>query len=193
MTRSDRDKWDQRYADPKTYLHKSAHTLLKQYAPPAQPGIRALELACGLGHTAIWLAGQGYIVDAIDISFEALRRARTEMQRRHLTGVTFIAADLDDFPLPRFPYDLVYCFRFLDRDLFPAIRERVRPGGLVIYETLNIGHLDRVPTCDEARLLQLGELPTYFPGWLVIEARDDAYTSAFVGRKPTPGGQKPEE
>ncbi|MBN1563034.1 MAG: class I SAM-dependent methyltransferase [Anaerolineae bacterium] len=184
MSRHDRQKWDQRYADPSHQLGKRAHTLLQQFAPPAIPGCRALELACGLGYSALWLAEQGYTVDAIDISFEALRRAQTEKLRRHLTNLTFIAADLDHFPLPGYAYDLVYGFRFLDRRLFPIIRERVRPGGLVIYETLNVRQQERYPGRDPSHLLALGELPAHFPGWQIIAARDDRYTSAFVGRKP---------
>ena len=184
MSHFDREKWDQRYADSKDRLHHSAHALLKQVAPPAHPGCRALELACGLGHSAIWLAEQGYTVDAIDISFEALHRAHAEVLRRDLSGVTFIAADLDHFPLPCYAYDVVCGFRFLDRRLFPAIRERVRPGGLVIYETLNIRQQERYPGRDPAHLLELGELAAHFPGWRVVIARDDAYTSAFVGQKP---------
>lgn len=184
MADSDRARWDQRYADPHTGLGHAAHPLLVQYAPPPPPGGRALELACGLGHAALWLAEHGYTVDAIDISLTALRRARAEQTRRGLHGVTFIAADLDSFPLPRLAYDVVIVFRFLDRTLFPAIRARVRPGGLVIYETLNIRQRERVPTTRPEHMLHLGELPGYFAGWELLLARDDAHTSAVVARKP---------
>lgn len=184
MADSDRLRWDRRYADPHTKLGRAAHPLLVQYALPAPPGARALELACGLGQAALWLAEQGYTVHAIDISLAALRRARAEQLRRGVRGVTFIAADLDIFPLPRTTYDLVLVFRFLDRRLFPAIRERVRSGGLVIYETLNIRQQARMPaTCPE-HMLALGELPRYFAGWEVLLARDDDHTSAIVARKP---------
>ncbi len=155
-----------------------------QYAPPPRSGARALELACGLGRDALWLAERGYTVDAFDISFTALRQARAEMLRRGLHGVNFIQVDLDEFILPCRTYDLVIVFRFLDRRLFPAIRQRVRPGGLVIYETRNIRHAERHPEAPRAHMLALGELPRYFPGWEVLVARDDEYTSAFVGRKP---------
>jgi SAM-dependent methyltransferase len=120
-------------------------------------------------------------VDAIDISWEAVAQARAEMQRRGLRGVNFIQADLDHFPLPHYAYDLVIVFRFLDRALFPAIRSRVRPGGLVIYQTLNVR---RQPSVSADHMLQLGELPGYFPGWQVIEAGERGYFSTFVGRKP---------
>ncbi|RPI92330.1 MAG: class I SAM-dependent methyltransferase, partial [Chloroflexi bacterium] len=152
--------------------------------PLASPGARALELACGLGHNAIWLAEQGYTVDALDISLQGLRHACATMQRRGVRGVNFIAADLDHFALPVYAYDLLIVFRFLDRDLFPAIRSCVRPGGRVIYETLNVRHLERMPDCSPHHVLQLDELRRYFPDWIVLAASDEGMTSAIVAQKP---------
>ncbi len=183
MAPSDRERWDRRYASPNHRLNEGPHPLLVRHVEPGSAG-RVLELACGLGHNALWLAEQGYTVDALDISLAALRRGRANMVRRGLRGVNFIIADLDHFPLPRYAYDLVVVFRFLDRALFPAIRERVRPGGLVIYETFNVRQLERRPTFCPDHLLVPGELPSLFPGWDVLEAHDNGYTSAFVGRKP---------
>ena len=183
MAHSDRERWDRRYATPSDHLQKEANELLIRHVPPLTGG-RALELACGLGHNARWLAEHGYTVDAIDISLIALRRAHDDLRRRGISGVNFIVADLDHFPLPVFAYDLVCVFRFLDRRLFPAIRDRVRPGGLVIIQTLNTGQLARNPDCCADHMAQLGELPGYFPGWTILEARDDQYMSALVARKP---------
>jgi tellurite methyltransferase len=184
MAHTDRQRWDRRYATPGEHLKKEPNDVLIRHVPPPRPGARALELACGLGHNALWLAEQGYVVDAIDISLAALHSARAEMNRRGLSGVNFIVADLDHFALPVYAYDLVCVFRFLDRSLFPAIRERVRPGGLVITQTLNVRHLDRSPDCCVDHMLQLGELPRYFPGWTVLEADDGPYMSGIVARKP---------
>jgi tellurite methyltransferase len=185
MAYTDRERWDRRYHEPRRSLkHKRPNDLLVRFAPPPRPGIRALELACGLGHNALWLAAQGYTVDAIDISLTALRRARHEMLRRGLNGVNFIQADLDHFPLPDYAYDLVYVFRFLDRDLFPSIRERVRPGGIVIYSTLNVYQQSRRRMIAPEHILTPGELPRFFPGWDMLEAGDDDGRSHFAGRKP---------
>lgn len=183
MTRSDQQYWDNRYADLSRTRRTSPQPLLVRWAPAPVPGSRALELACGLGFNALWLAAAGYTVDAIDISQTALRRARAEMIARGVEGVNFIMADLDSFPLPCYAYDLVYVFRFLDRRLFPAIRERVRPGGIVIYATLNVCQRVR-PTCSPEHMIRLGELPGFFPGWDVLETSDDSELSFFVGRRP---------
>lgn len=181
MAQADRERWDERYAAPRARSKRGPNPLLLAYA---RPGSRALELACGLGHNALWLASTGCRVDAIDISLTALRRARAEMLARQISGVNFILADLDQFVLPRYAYDLVYVFRFLDRALFPAIRDRVRPGGMVIYQTFNIHLLKLRPTFREEHMLQPGELPGYFPGWTVLKATDEGELSTFVGLKP---------
>lgn len=184
MAQADRQRWDSRYAENEGDYSQGPTPLLVKYAPLAGPHSRALELACGLGRNALWLAEQGYRVDALDISLEALRQGQQEARRRGLAGIHFIAADLDDFPLPNQQYDLVVVFRFLDRRLFPAIRERVRPGGLAIYETLNVGHLQEHPETSRYYLLEWGELPHHFPGWTALHTRDGSRMSAFVGRKP---------
>lgn len=187
MSQHDRARWDARYADPCHKLTRGPNTLLQRYAPPVQASarpLRALELACGLGLNAVWLGEQGYTVHALDISLAALQQARNLTRRSNLHNVTFIQADLDTFPLPVGAYDLALVFRFLDRRLFPALCASVRPGGTVIYQTLNTGHLDRSPHTRPAHMLELGELPGHFPGWTVIDAEDGPYLSSFVGRKP---------
>ena len=184
MSRADRERWERRYAEPAAALTKGPHPLLTRWVPPAQPGQRALDLACGLGRDALWLAEQGYTVDALDISLTALRRARGEMLRRGLDNVNFIQADLDHFPLRRAAYDVTVVFRFLDRRLFPAIRASIRPGGLIVYQTFNTRQLALRPTFHEDHMLRLGELPGYFPGWHILTAADDGPESSLVAIKP---------
>ena len=187
MTRADRERWDERYANPISSLNKAPNSLLARYVPPAAPGQCALELACGLGHNALWLAEHGYRVEALDISLRALRHARTRAQGQGLHNITFIVADLDHFPLPRCVYDIVSVFRFLDRRLFPILVDRVRPGGMVIYQTLNVRFLEKHPTSNPAHMLQIDELPGYFPGWTVLHSHDGNQMSTYVGRKPLAG------
>ena len=60
MARSDRVRWEKRYTDANPALYKRVPGVLEDYVPPAEPGMRALELACGLGRSAMWLAEHGY-------------------------------------------------------------------------------------------------------------------------------------
>jgi len=184
MASSDRERWNRRYRDPIRKLRKDPQKLLVDHAPPVQPGSRALELACGLGFDAMWLAEQGYTVDAIDISINALRKARAGMLERGITGVNFIVADLDHGALPVYVYDLVYGFRFLDRSLFAALRDRVRPGGIVIYETLNTRWVEIRPETRQSHMLAKGELITFFSDWDVLHFDESTRMSGIVARKP---------
>ena len=106
------------------------------------------------------------------------------MLDRSVSGVNFVHADLDHCPLPAHPYDLVVVFRFLDRALFPKIRQRVRPGGTVIYHTVNVRNQRSHPAFSPHHMLQLGELPGYFPGWEVLEFTENGRYSAIAARKP---------
>lgn len=116
---------------------------------PVQNG-RALDLAMGNGRNAIHLAKQGYEVDGIDLSETAVRSAVASARSLGLS-INGIIADLDQFPLAPDRYDLICCFYYLARPLFPAMRKALRPGGKIIYQSV---------TTDECRFN-----PNFPKGW----------------------------
>ncbi|OFW71690.1 MAG: methyltransferase [Actinobacteria bacterium RBG_16_68_12] len=69
------------------------------------PG-RALDLACGEGRNAIWLAGLGWRVTAVDFSEVAIAKARTKAAE-HAVDVDFLCADLLEYEPEEGAYDLV--------------------------------------------------------------------------------------
>jgi tellurite methyltransferase len=99
------------------------------------PRGRALDLAMGNGRNAIYLAQQGYEVDGIDLSEEAVRRAIASARSLGLS-INGIIADLDQFPLAPDRYDLICCFYYLARPLFPSMKTALRPGGKIIYQSV---------------------------------------------------------
>ncbi|MFI2751994.1 class I SAM-dependent methyltransferase [Cellulomonas sp. P22] len=102
---------------------------------PIGPGTRVLELGCGPGRNAVWLAQQGAEVDALDLSDTALTWARERADEAGVS-VRFVQADIFAWPDGHEPYDVVYdsgCFHHLPphrrvsyRSLLEAM---VRPGG----------------------------------------------------------------
>ena len=84
----------------------------------------------------MWLASQGYLVDLVDVSRVALLRAQSEMGSRELRNVNLYQSDLDSYEIPADTYELVCVFRYLKRDMFPQLRQCVRSGGRIFYETL---------------------------------------------------------
>lgn len=100
------------------------------------PAGAALEIGCGTGTNAIWLARAGFDVVAVDLSPTAIAAARTKAEGA--PGVRFIAGDFLGGEAPAGPFDLVFdrgCFHVFDdaaeRALFVRrVAERLRPGGL---------------------------------------------------------------
>ena len=143
-----------------------------------------MDLACGRGQNAIWLASRGYRVLAVDISSVALRIAQTEADARELSHrIRFQAVDLDEWSLPPASFDLIVIFRFLDRRLFGSIREGLRPGGLLYYSTRHLGALARYPAANEAYLLRPGELRSAFSGWMTLHDEEGAEDAQLITRK----------
>lgn len=128
-------------------------------------GRRALDLAMGRGRHALVLAGSGFRTFGVDKKVDAVRDA---VARARAAGLVVLGwcADLETIALPRDAFDLVLVTRYLQRDLFSTIREVVRPGGVVIYETFTVHQrkLGFGPTSPE-HLLEPNELPGYFDGF----------------------------
>jgi SAM-dependent methyltransferase len=124
----DRIKWNEKYRRGGYLTDPSV--IVKDFFSLA-PGRTALDIAAGTGRNALFLAEQGFAVDAVDISDEGLAL----LAGRH-PAVRSICADLDSFDIPAGRYDLILNVLYLNRRLFPQIREGLRPGGLLIFETL---------------------------------------------------------
>jgi 2-polyprenyl-3-methyl-5-hydroxy-6-metoxy-1,4-benzoquinol methylase len=140
MASADRVHWDERYAGV-------GATPLHEVGPPrrfaAHDSVfptsgRALELACGGGRSAVWLASRGLEVWATDVSPVAIGLAR-DLARRGGVGhrCHFAVADLDDGIPPGPPVDVVVCNMFRDPRLDHSIVARLVPGGLLAVATLS--------------------------------------------------------
>ena len=113
----------------------------------------ALDIACGNGRNAKFLAQLGFDVDGIDISSVALEHPA------NIPHITPILADLDSFNLKTCHYDIVLDSFFLDRRLFPAIIKALKPQALLLFETFI--HIDSHKPKDD-RALYFGELEEVF-------------------------------
>lgn len=111
-------------------------------------------------------------VTAIDVDGEALALAKGEAQRRHLE-VQWVRADFDTFTVPPTSFDAAVVFNYLDRDRMSTIRDAIRPGGLLFYETFLVWQraYGWGPTRDE-HLLKPGELLQLAAPFEVIHARE---------------------
>ncbi len=191
MSAHDRVRWDKIYRERLKQPYPAPDPLLLNYTPHIA-GVnggdeeikkRALDVAAGFGQNGLWLAGQGYTTDIMEISRVALARARAEMARRNLRNVNLLQIDLDDIDLDEEQYDLICVFRYLKREVIPVIRAAIVPGGRIIYESFNINYLDIVPHFNTHFLLMPGELTELFKGWKVLHQSDESHISQLVAVK----------
>lgn len=151
---------------------------------------RALDVACGSGRDAVFLAMNGYEVDAIDILPDALLRAN-DLASRHSVQIRTIQQDFERQPsLPVGQYDLVVVFRYLQRSLMPALSKTLRPGGYLVYETFHARNRQTgaKPTNPD-HLLKTGELTSSFSELEILIAddafqRDGRFFSHVLARRP---------
>lgn len=183
MAQEDRDRWDAAHARK-----------VPEHAPPSPfvvenaallPAGRTLDLACGMGRHSRFLAGLGHQVVAVDISAPALRNADLSVS----PNVVPVLMDLDVAAFRRRSFDAIVNVSFLDRRLFVAIDEWLRPGGILLFETFladqaAIGHpRNPVFLLDRNELLErLGRryrVLRYREG-LVVERGQESYRAGVV-------------
>jgi SAM-dependent methyltransferase len=140
VTRKDQCRWDARYTDqaPPPGGAVEPPGVFAAYANEFPTSGRALDLACGQGLGAVWLARRGLEVWGLDISPVAIGHAR-DLARRAGVGdrCRFDVTDLDDGLPVGPPADVILCHRFRDRRLDQAIIERLAPGGLLAIAVLS--------------------------------------------------------
>ncbi|TFV60536.1 class I SAM-dependent methyltransferase [Mycobacterium sp. PS03-16] len=131
------DFWEQHYGARDRVWSGRVNARLAEIAGPLRPG-RALDLGCGEGGDAIWLAGHGWEVVAVDISATALQRAAEDARAAGVADrIDFQRHDLDvDFPAG--PFDLVSAQFFhspVDMDRTGVLRRAsdvIAPDGLLV-------------------------------------------------------------
>jgi dihydroneopterin aldolase len=107
------------------------------------PKGKVLDVAAGNGRHSLFLASQGYHVDAIDRDAQAMARLSAAGKARALSALTTKTMDFEQ-PAPFEPdmgkeaYDVIIVFFYLYRSLFPRLIEALKPGGILLYETFTI-------------------------------------------------------
>lgn len=186
--RADIERWDEKYRTGSHSIELKPDPLLGEMASLFEGGGLALDVACGMGQNAAWLAGKGYAVLGVDGSWEGLRQGRDSLGLDRLE-VTLVCADLDHFSVPAEAFDVITVFRYLNRPLFPVLAEALRPGGLLVYKTFNSNLTRERPTFNTHFLLRPGELAELLGGLDCLHTNDtpalDDRFSWWVGQRPS--------
>lgn len=188
MSEDDRRRWDERYASG-AGGEAGRPSWLDEFEDEIPQTGRALDVAAGVGRVALWLCRRGLHVTAVDISEVGLARAREAAGGLPLATQTL---DLEDDELPPGPFQVVSCFHYCQRELFPAMRERLAPGGVLVLEMLGIRNLERHPRPSARWLLGVNEALSLCAGLEIVSYREGwmsgRYEARVVARAPAGGG-----
>jgi SAM-dependent methyltransferase len=149
----------------------------------------ALDVACGRGRNAFWLAARGLAVDAIDRNPEAIAAVRQEAADRGL-AVTARVADLETSSSApaQSCYDLIVVVHYSHRPLLSRLFAALRPGGVLVYETFTRAQARRGKPTNPAFLLEPGELRVLTAGLVRLAEREGTFdgrdVASIVARKP---------
>jgi SAM-dependent methyltransferase len=143
----------------------------------------AVDIACGLGHQTLWLAGRGLDVVALDVSPVAIERLELAARAHGLAeAIDARVTDLDaGLPADPVRAEVVVCQRFRQPALYPQIVDHLAPGGLAIITVLSAAGAD-APGPFHA---PPGELTTAFAdaGIDILHAEEGAGTATVVFRR----------
>jgi len=156
----DKQRWNERYLE--NPMPQTVSPLLEKYIEHVNVG-QAIDVACGTGRNTHYLADLGFLIDAIDISDYALERVRES------STINKIDSDLDKYNLTPNKYDLIVNVNYLNRRLVSQMKDALRSGGVVIFETFIVAHGDfKLPTTNLDYLLRKNELLHSFIGLDII-------------------------
>jgi len=145
-----------------------------RFAPLIRVGGCVLDVACGGGRHARYLANLGLRVSAVDRDAEALRRLGG------VAGVTAQVSDLENGPWPYkdHQFDAIVVVNYLHRPLFPHLLTALAAGGVLIYETFACGNERYGRPSNPDFLLRHGELLDLARGRLRVLAYEDLFVEA---------------
>jgi tellurite methyltransferase len=181
-------EWDERYRACEQVFSEPA-PLVVETVEHLAPG-RAIDLACGAGRNALFLAAGGWQVTAVDGSPAAIEILKQRAAERDLR-IDARVADLEkgEFNLAPEAYDLVCDAYYLQRDMIPRMKSATRGGGIVIA----IVHIaDPGAKAGTSSLALSGELRRFFDNWTILLYREGTAgeschkhpVAEIVARKP---------
>ena len=126
--------WDERFREGEYPQNPEPSPVLDQYLSEIPDG-RALDVATGTGRNAVFLAAEGYEVDAVDQSREGLRITRENAASRGVESrVNLIQADIPAYGFPADTYNLISVSFYRVVDRLPDLKEALQEGGYLFIE-----------------------------------------------------------
>ncbi len=156
----DKQRWNEKYLEKPKKENVSA--LVEKYIEHVNVG-QAIDIACGTGRNTHFLDSKGFDVDAVDISDVALQEIKKT------PSINKIEIDLDKYNITPKKYDLIVNINYLNRRLVSQMKDGLKEGGVIIFETFLLAHGEfKIPTMNLDYLLRKNELLHAFIGLDII-------------------------
>ncbi len=182
-SRRERDEWDARYRERGRESDRGASRWVIERCAGLPVDALVLDLAGGTGRHAEPIARGGRTVVLVDFVHRAVAAADARHER-----IVGVVANANALPFGREAFDAIVCVSFLDRSLFKAFVEMLKPAGVLVYETFTRAHLDVVARgCARGPrnadyLLDAGELATLVAP-LVVQEHDEGLVVDDAGER----------
>jgi len=156
----DKQKWNKRHKEKQN--SQNVTPIIEKYIEHVNVG-EALDVACGMGRNTHYLDLRGFSVDAVDSSDYALSKIKKT------ANIKIIDTDLDKYNIAPKKYDLIVNVNYLNRRLVSQMKDGLKSGGVIMFETFLLAHGDfKIPTMNLDYLLRKNELLHSFIGLDVI-------------------------
>ena len=173
MSQKDKLKWDKKYQETTSLLKdREPSENLKKIVEKIK-GRKALDVASGAGRNSIYLAINGFDVEALDISQVAL----DVLNNKGFKNISCKFVDLDEYEISKNSYDLIVMTNFLDRNLIPKLSAALKINGVLFIETYMEDELNEKPSSNPNFLLKKDELKTFFDDNSELLAYDEFLNS----------------
>ena len=136
------------------------------------PKGRALDVAMGNGRNTIYLAKIGFEVEGVDISPEAINTALESARKAGVTVWAHVINLEGNYHIEKGAYDVIICFNYLQRSLIPQIKDGLRKGGMVVYETFIVDQVQFGKPRNPDYLLKYNELLNMFRDFRCLRYRE---------------------
>lgn len=139
------------------------------------PKGQVLDVAMGTGANAVYLARMGFEVEGVDISAEAVNTA-LELARKSGVNLKARLADLEsNYRIRKSSYDVIICFKYLQRSLIQQLKDGLRTGGMVVYETFIVDQARFGKPKNPDHLLKHNELLDLFRDFRCLRYREGIF------------------
>ncbi len=165
MAQKDKEKWDKKYNETPKLMEDRTPSPKVVEAIKYTRGKKALEIACGTGRNSIYLAENGFIVDAYDISEIAINH----LKKQNIKNLNAIQKDLENFEAKENSYDLIVQTNYLDRKIFPNLKNSLKKDGIIVIETYMNHEENEKPPSNPLFLLQKNELKEIFSDFEIVK------------------------